>query len=69
MVTHTYLFKFSHGDFWGCWVAGRRQTHFDVRFVADCLTFQVVYNPNVPHKKCRMEDLRNYEEIAIKQWF
>ena len=62
MVTHTYLFKFSLGDFWGCWVAGRRQTHFDVRFVVDCLTFQVVYKPNV-------EDLRNYEEIAIKQWF
>ena len=59
--------------FRGCWVAGRRHIQFDVRFVVDCLTFPGVnisscLQPKCSPQECTLEDLRNNEEIAIKQW-
>ena len=74
MVTPTYLFKFSFGDFLG--LLGRRQKEDTFRCqVCSWLSniswrkhFKLSTTQMFPTRQCTLEDLRNNEEIAIKQW-
>ena len=45
--------------FWVGWVSGRRQTHFDVRFVVDCLTFPSVNISSCLQPKCSPQEMQD----------
>ena len=45
--------------FWVCWVPGRRQTHFDVRFVVDCPAFPSENISSCLQPKCSPQEMQD----------